>query len=238
MAMASARIPLASPRRKQRGGRGVSLVPVGVSVSQGRPRSHDGDSDVERRIFAATERVLETVGARDLSVAQIIQEAGIARGSFYHYFASKWEVINKLAARVMADIGERIEPFAHPENRLSGSDLLEGSIVEGCKVWAEHRAVVRAITEHWRVVPELREMWQGVFDRLTDTIAETIERERAAGVAVDGPPSRQLAATLLWSTGYCLYLAGLGEIDDLAGEVAIEPSLMALWNGALYGRAI
>jgi len=205
-------------------------------VSQGRPRRHEGTSDVEQRIFAATERVLETVGARDLSVAQILKEAGIARGSFYHYFASKWEVINRLAASVMADIEERIETFVHPDNGLTAAEALRGSIVEGCRVWAEHRAVVRAITEHWRVVPELREMWQGVFDRFTAGIAETIERERAAGRAPEGPPSRQLAATLLWSTGYALYLAGLGEIDDLAGEEAIEGSLQALWAGALFGR--
>jgi TetR/AcrR family transcriptional regulator, ethionamide resistance regulator len=200
-----------------------------------RPRAHDGTTEVEQRIFAATERGLGRVGARDLSVAQILAEAGVARGSFYHYFASKWEVINRLAAAVMRDIEARMQPFLVGDGGRDAVDRLRQSIVEGCQVWAEHRAVVRAITEHWRLVPELREMWQGVFDRFTTEIAETIERERTAGRAIAGPPARQLAATLLWSTGYCLYLAGLGEIDDLAGEEAIEESLMALWMGAVYG---
>jgi AcrR family transcriptional regulator len=206
-----------------------------LSTGQPRPRAHDGGSDVEQRIFAATERVLDRVGARDLSVAQILAEAGIARGSFYHYFGSKWQVINKLAANVMADIEARIQPFVVSEVPVSTPDQLRRSIVEGCQVWAEHRAVVRAITEHWRVVPELREMWQGTFERFTTDIASTIERERKAGRAQPGPPARRLAATLLWSTGYALYLAGLGELDDLPGEESIEECLIALWMGALYG---
>jgi AcrR family transcriptional regulator len=210
---------------------------VELSTSQSRPRPQDGSSEVEQRIFQATERALDRVGARDLSVAQILTEAGIARGSFYHYFGSKWEVINKLAARVMDDIETRFQPFLGEDTIFGGPEQLRASIVAGCEVWAEHRAVVRAITEHWRTVPELREMWQGVFDRFTTEIAEAIDRGRAAGQVLGGAPSRQLAATLLWSTGYCLYLAGLREIDDLAGEAAIEPSLTALWIGALFGQA-
>jgi AcrR family transcriptional regulator len=209
----------------------------GVELSTGGPRRRlqEGSTEVEQRIFAATERVLAQVGARDLSVAQILIEAGIARGSFYHYFGSKWEVINKLAENVMRDIEARMQPFVVPAVPVSTPDQLRQSIVAGCQVWAEHRAVVRAITEHWRDVPELRDMWQGVLERFTTEIAGTIEREREAGRAQPGPPARRLAATLLWSTGYALYVAGFGEIDDLPGEESIEGTLIAAWMGALYG---
>jgi AcrR family transcriptional regulator len=200
-----------------------------------RPRSRDGSSDVERRIFAATERALANVGARDLSVEQILAEAGVSRGTFYHYFSSKWEVINRLAANVMDDIYIRIQPFVMPGEDLPGLEGLRRSIAEGCEVWAEHRAVVRAITEHWRQVPELGTMWLEAFDRFTSAIAETIDRERASGRAPNGADSRRLAATLMWSTAYCLYLAGLDEIDDLPGEQALQESLLALWMGSLYG---
>jgi AcrR family transcriptional regulator len=200
-----------------------------------RPRSRDGSSDVERRIFAATERALANVGARDLSVEQILAEAGVSRGTFYHYFSSKWEVINRLAANVMDDIYVRIQPFVLRPADLSPADALSRSIVEGCQVWAEHRAVVRAIIEHWRQVPEIRTMLLEVFERFIAGIADTIDRERASGKAPPGTESRRLATTLMWSSAYCLYLAGLDEIEDLPDEQAVQDSLLALWMGSLYG---
>src|SRR5437899_4092410 len=106
------------------------LSEMTISSGQPRPRAHDGTTEVEQRIFAATERVLERIGARDLSVAEILQEAGIARGTFYHYFSSKWEVVNKLAALVMADIDARIQPLVIPANPESSAERLRESIIE------------------------------------------------------------------------------------------------------------
>src|SRR6202007_1190139 len=107
-------------------------------------------SPVEQEIFAATERLLVTISARDLSVAKILGEAGVARGSFYHYFSSKWDVITFLVASVMEDIHRSIEGFAAADEPLSQREALRHSIQRGCAVWAQHRAVLRVILEHWR----------------------------------------------------------------------------------------
>ena len=208
----------------------------GVTTSS-RPRPQDGSTEVEQRIFEATERALDRIGAGELSVADILKEAGIARGTFYHYFGSKWEVINKLAATVMNDIEERMRPFVAPGETATGPEQLRQSIREGSQTWAEHRAVVRAITEHWRTVPELNEMWTTVFDQFTGEIADAIDRQRALAGSSDQPPSRELAATLLWSTSYVLYLAGLRDNPDLPNEATVEHSLNTLWINAIFGSA-
>src|SRR5213076_1135864 len=83
-----------------------------IQSTGARPRDRDGSTTAEQEIFAATERLLATVTARDLSVAQILEEASISRGTFYHYFSSKWEVIIALATRVMEDIHDWIALFA------------------------------------------------------------------------------------------------------------------------------
>ena len=120
-----------------------------------RPRARDGSTQAEQKIFAATERLLAKETARDLSVAQILEEAKISRGTFYHYFSSKWEVIIALATSVMEDIHGWIELFSRGGDEPR-DEALRKSIEEGARVWAEHRPVVRAIVEHWREVPELR----------------------------------------------------------------------------------
>ena len=66
-------------------------------------------------------------------------------------------------------------------------------------------------------------------------LAAAIDRDRAAGLAVKGPSSHQLAAMLLWSSDRCLYVASLGIDDDLPGERETVEPLMAIWMGAVYG---
>jgi AcrR family transcriptional regulator len=44
-------------------------------------------------VLEATARLLETVPLADLSVAQILDAAGVGRTSFYEHFASKEDVV-------------------------------------------------------------------------------------------------------------------------------------------------
>lgn len=209
-------------------------APVAETPGSGtRPRARDGTTASEQQIFAATERLLRKVAARDLSVAQILKEAKVSRGTFYHYFSSKWEVIIALATGVMEDIHDWIKLFS------SGGDeprdqALRKSIEEGARVWAEHRPVVRAVFEHWREVPELRKMWLDVMERYINEIAEEIDRDRKAGLAPPGPDSRVLAGALMWSTANTLYMAGLDEAKSLPNEEAVLESLVRLWRGAIF----
>ena len=203
-------------------------------MASDRPRVHDRSSPVEQQIFAATERLLLTVSARDLSVAQILREAGVARGSFYHYFSSKWDVITDLVTLVMDDIYSYIEVFTTSDEQLSRQDVLRHSIEQGCGVWAQHRTVLRVILEHWREVPQLREVWLQVLHRIRDGVAPELDRARAVGLAPPGPDSRQLVTALLWGTANCLYAAGLEEIDDLPSETDISGVIEALWVRGLY----
>jgi AcrR family transcriptional regulator len=207
-----------------------------VPATSSRPREHDRSSASEQEIFAATERLLARVSARDLSVAEIIEEANVSRGTFYHYFSSKWDVINELAARVMEDIYAWIELFVVVDDEVPRQQALRRSIEEGCAIWGEHRAALRVIVEHWREIPQLRTMWLTALDRIRDGIAAEIDRERAAGLAPPGPDSRQLVATLLWATANCLYVAGLDDIKDLPNETEISESIVALWLRTLYER--
>jgi TetR/AcrR family transcriptional regulator, ethionamide resistance regulator len=200
-----------------------------------RPRVRDGSTASEQQIFAATESLLAKVTARDLSVAQILEEASVSRGTFYHYFSSKWEVIIALATSVMEDIHGWIQLFSRGGEELPRDEALRTSIDEGARIWAEHRAVLRAIVEHWRQVPELRKMWLEVMERYIVEIAEEIDRDRAAGIAPPGPDSRVLAGTLMWSTANTLYMAGLDEAESLPDEEAVLESLMRLWHGAIFG---
>ena len=122
------------PRKQSSAERKVLASVAAASQSQ-RPRQNDRSSQVEQEIFRATERLLDKHNARDVSVALILEESGISRATFYHYFSSKWEVVNFMAGSVMAEIYERIQQFVGGDD-LPREEALRRSIVEGCEVWA------------------------------------------------------------------------------------------------------
>lgn len=210
-----------------------------VSGSTSRPRLHDRSTDSEKQILAAAERVLAKVSARDVSVAQIIAEAGVARGTFYHYFSSKWDVINTLVVRVMGTIFERTETmFLKVDEATSPQQGLRTAIDQSVEIWAEHRAVLRAIFENWREVPELGAMWSAATTQFRDSVASELDGERAAGLAPDGPDSRQLVAALIRASERCLYIAGLDDVDDFADEAAAAEVMKVMWVQTLYAPRV
>ena len=217
--------------------RPAKLTPLESARRSDRPRSHQGNTDAEATIFAATERLLAQVPLHEISVADIIAEAQISRATFYFYFSSKYAVVTGLLARVMDEIYDLVRPFVDRDEVEPPEAALRRSLEATFQVWSAHRSALRATHEHWHAVPELRERWLDVVERFTDAVAAQIDRERAAGTAPPGPNSRQLAAALLWSTDRCLYVAAVGGDEDLPSEQAIVEPLMSLWLGALYGGA-
>ncbi|MFF0543879.1 TetR/AcrR family transcriptional regulator [Nocardia thailandica] len=65
------------------------------TVRRGRPpQTQEQAEEVRARIVAATADVFARGGSRGLSVAQIIEQAGLARPTFYRYFANAAEPLH------------------------------------------------------------------------------------------------------------------------------------------------
>jgi AcrR family transcriptional regulator len=222
--------------RDKRGDASDEATRLAATRGADRPRTRDGRSEVEQQIFAATEELLEDVSLNDLSVGQICDRAGIARGTFYFYFSSKFAVVAGLLAKVMDDIYGSIRPFVDGRADDDPATTLASSLEAGWQVWSSHRKLLRATAEHWASVPELQEMWLGIIERFTDAFAAEIDSERKAGLASEGIDSRVLAAMLLWSTERCAYVAGLGVDEDLPNEQAIFGAMLTIWLRAIYAE--
>jgi AcrR family transcriptional regulator len=190
--------------------------------------------DTQEQIFAATERLLEQVSVHELSVAQIIEGAGVSRATFYFYFSSKYAVIVGLLGHVMDEIYDVARPFLERPDDEPPDEALRRGITAAAQLWSTHRLAMRAVSEHWHAVPELRSLWLEVVERFTDAFAAEIDRQRKAGLAPAGPDTRPLVASLLWATERCFYVAGLGVDDALPSEEVAAQALYELWYGAIY----
>jgi len=61
------------------------------------------------RLIEAAKRVFSERGYYNAQISHIIDEAGVARGTFYLYFKSKEEILRKLLKEVVEELRERIK---------------------------------------------------------------------------------------------------------------------------------
>jgi AcrR family transcriptional regulator len=200
-----------------------------------RPRPHLRSSDAELAILSATERLLARKSLADVTVADIMDEAGVARGTFYHYFASKYSVVIALMGHVRDELFDSFSSDLDRGDPGAPESTLRASLDSVIRRWASHRSVLRAVSENWQAVPELRSIWLSMFERFAGSVAERLDEERASGRAPLGADSREIAAALVYASERLMYVSGLGADEDFPDEAAMADYVVEWWIGGLYG---
>ena len=67
-------------------------------------------------IIDKTEKLFMKKGYENTSVADIIKKVGIAKGTFYHYFQSKDELLDAIVDRMLQDIWDRVDVIVAQDN--------------------------------------------------------------------------------------------------------------------------
>jgi AcrR family transcriptional regulator len=191
-----------------------------------------------RQILEATERLLQSFPLGELSVERICEEAGTSRATYYHYFGSRTAPLATLASELWDDVFTEIQPFLGGTSDSAPQRTITDSFKAAWRVWIDHAAVFRALAENWRSDPDLEQLWLTIIDRFTTSIAAEIDRERAAGIALPGPDSHELASVLLWSTSHCLYIAGTNLDEHMPDEAGLFDTMITVWLRSIYGTRV
>ena len=191
------------------------------------------ESAARRAILDATERLLQEGTLDDLSVAQILTEAGVSRATFYFYFASKDDAFVALLDDVMETMVPRFEAIMADVERRRSPHLRQ-DIAGWLSAGPPHQAVIRSAVEEWPRRPELRDVYLARQARLAEAVARVIDEDRKAGVAVESIPSAQLAAGWIWTMERAWYQA-VGGADHLHDLPAINDALASALVSAIYG---
>ena len=76
------------------------------------PRARPMDPDARRRhLIAVARRVFAERGYHGTSVSDLIREAGVARGTFYHDFESKRAVFQQVLVELAAELHDAARPI-------------------------------------------------------------------------------------------------------------------------------
>jgi len=187
---------------------------------------------VAASILDAAERLLAERPLAELTVADLLRAAGVARGSFYFYFESKEAVVAALLERIIDEVHDASLPWLD-RGDTEPTEALGAAIGGSLALWRRHAPVMRATVESWQTTPAIRELWGEVLERFAAESAAQIEKDRAAGVAPDGPPARSLGWALVAMNERSFYFAvadGEPEQDDELAE-----TLTSIWVSSIYG---
>ena len=185
------------------------------------PRVTDAYRQAKRdEIVAATLRVLARRGLSALTMADIIEEAGLSAGSVYSHFTTKHEIIELVAARVIGERAERL--ITESEDYLRSpleivhwwlSGLGEDALPYGAalQIWGE------AASD-----PDIHAIVEGRMVAIEDAFVVAVERWLAASRRDPAVARDTARAMLTLCQGYIVRAAVLGPQDLKSAIDAVD----------------
>jgi AcrR family transcriptional regulator len=170
-------------------------------------------AEAKDRIVSATERLLAHDDFRDVTVDDVMAEAGLSRTVFYRHFDGLPQVVLALLARIEADLEQQIPPGPADEQ------WMQTMLTIGVDVFADHARFLRALDDAASHDAEIEAAWRAFVTRWVDETAALL------------PPTEEcheLARALnLMNVQYLMET--LGHDPDFDRELA-QRTLLTVWS--------
>jgi AcrR family transcriptional regulator len=185
--------------------------------------------------------ILDTVAAllqerqiSEITVDEIAKGAGISRSAFYFHYDSREAVLLALTERLHDGLYQCGESWFRRGDE-SPEQALHRAVGTTIALWREHGPILRAGVRVRDTDPRLHQFWAETGTRFFTATAEHIERERAAGVAIPGPPTAKRLAALLVNMNEqaCIHYSMTPHTER--GDADIIESLCTVWMRTVYG---
>lgn len=137
-------------------------------------------------VLEAALRVFSDKGYQKTRIADIIEEASIARGTFYLYFDSKNAIFHELLTSVLSRIGDVVRGVDLAEGAPPMHDQLRATVRLILTAFREDRALAKLILrEAVGVDEEIDAMLDGFYGHLRGWISESLSNGREIGLIRD-----------------------------------------------------
>lgn len=132
--------------------------------------------DVKARILQASKVVFSRQGYKATTVADILAEAEIARGTFYRYFTNKRHAFYELVSELFKGIYETSKCMLPTGGNLTLSNRIEDSFTQSYRLFVENRGVLLTYLREGLVSdPGLYALWDDFDRKMTALFAEVLE---------------------------------------------------------------
>ncbi len=150
--------------------------------------------------MAAAERLLETGRFEAASVADLAEEAGISRATFYFYFSSKQALLATVIDAAVSQFNAQIATVLGPLDDLDGELALRATVQAAAELWWDHRAVLVASFQLGATLPEVYDRTMTNFDAVLVPTAALLQRHGRVPEARDPAEAKELVLALMLMT--------------------------------------
>ncbi len=158
--------------------------------------------ETRARLKEATIRVLGRIGYRQMRIADVTREAGVAVGLFYHYFPDLKSVTSEVLSDYMAEMTAKAR-------KVSPSDDLFETLREQYRIlighFEEQPGLMRCMLQASEEIPEFGEIWKASNRQWTQSFARRLSETFGPG-KLDGKASLLMA--------YCLGSMSDGVVHE------------------------
>jgi TetR/AcrR family transcriptional regulator, ethionamide resistance regulator len=169
----------------------------------------------------------------DLSVESIITAGGIARSTFYVYFADKGDLLVAMAQDVIGDLMATGPAWWDLPSDASRADLHEALRVP-IDSYRTHSIVLGIVAETAAYDPRVREQQQLLIDSVVASLARYIADAQSAGSADPQLDSQRTAQWIIWMVERGLYqFAGSADGEEVEQLLAALTDIV--WR-VIYNR--
>jgi AcrR family transcriptional regulator len=182
-------------------------------------------SDIQGRIFLAARNVFARQGYRSTTVSDILQEANVARGTFYRYYPNKRQVFYDLMSSLFNGISEASSAIVNNDgNQLAGH--IHDSFAHCYRLFIDNRGLLLTyMREGITLDTGLYALWDEFDKRMTTLFSGVLSKGIDSGEfrQVDNElVSRAMLMLFLQVPYRDIMLAGHSsiDVDSLAGEMA------------------
>jgi AcrR family transcriptional regulator len=180
-------------------------------------------ADARQKVLTAARAVFAREGYRSATVAHILVEAGIARGTFYRYFPNKREVFYEIISDMFKTLYDASREVLGGEELAVESRVRE-SLELSYRLFLENRGVIVVyFRQAFRADPGFYALWENFEKRMIALFSSVLERGMKEGVFrnVDtGLISRAIFQVFMQVPYWDILLGGISEID--VGAMADE----------------
>ena len=126
-------------------------------------------------ILLAGCRLLDRISLTSLTVSEICQEAGIAHGTFYIYFADRQDFVGNLLLRFVVHLKDIMQAASK-----SPGNSVRNTTAAYCRLFEENPGLMRCLVNHMAEFPVCRQNFQKLNRDWCSRVANAEERRLAA----------------------------------------------------------
>ena len=181
-----------------------------------------------RRLLPALEGLLEEESFIEISVERLVQKAGVSRSGFYVYFSDKGDLLQTLAAEVLADMFVAATGWWELPAGASKAQLREG--LDGVvRAYLPHNKLIAAIVEASSYDIAVAEQFEMLMRQAANHVAAYIRRSQESGDARKGIDVEPVSEWITWMIERGLYQL-VANADDEQRENLMTAATDIIWR--------